>query len=288
MIFYTLHHLFHALFDNRWSETQINCLTALVGAIVYFLTYGYLTDYATGFSKLFKDWWWYIALVDMAVMAVLYRSYYGRSIITEVFEDAEDDKWDYDQKNHRYSPKEKPQPIQKQINNYYTDSQSKDNNAAIPDPYATQPVPMPTIIPDPNSTQPVPMPTAHVTSPPEFSDSDVQAEIDASLEHFQPRQQEGVIGYIIDDSDKNDPAFIAAQQQAVSVLCQAQKQAQKQTQKQTQKQRNDLNKVGSLLQAEFSKLDHDPTESEAMRIIENNIDKVVDDDSTIDQSEIEV
>ena len=105
MILFTLHHLFHALFDDRMTFVQINCLTALLGAIIYFLTYGYLVEYGLGLSKIIKDWWWHICVADVCVMAVIYRSYYGRTIIAELGVDTEDDHWDYNENKHRYREK---------------------------------------------------------------------------------------------------------------------------------------------------------------------------------------
>jgi len=107
MIFFTLHHLFHALFADIMTYIQINCLTALIGAICYFLTYGYMVEYANGFSRIIKDWWWYICVADISVMAVIYRNYYGRTIIAEVGVDTEDDHWDYNEEKHRYRKKQR-------------------------------------------------------------------------------------------------------------------------------------------------------------------------------------
>jgi len=104
MIFYLIHHLIRCLpFGNKWSEARLNCLTLVLGGCMYFVLYGFLTEYSTkGFFKIMKDFWIYFAFVDMVTMAILYRNFFGRPIMAEI--DNTPGEWEYDEDNHRYQP----------------------------------------------------------------------------------------------------------------------------------------------------------------------------------------
>jgi len=106
MIYFILHHLFDILpFTKDCKDVKKNCLTFLLGSIIHFIFYGMLKEYKlTGMLKVITDFYVYIVLVDAIAMGVLYKTYYGRSILNEVAAIDEDD-WDYDDEQHRYKRK---------------------------------------------------------------------------------------------------------------------------------------------------------------------------------------
>ena len=105
--FYILHHIFLMIFpDSIMSDLKRHCLTLVVGSILYFLLWGYVTSISTNWlTRAIKDWFLYLIVLDIAVMGILYRNYYGRSIINEIGDD-DSDKWEYDPNTHRFSKTE--------------------------------------------------------------------------------------------------------------------------------------------------------------------------------------
>lgn len=60
----------------------------------------------TGMSLVIREYWKYFVVIDAISMAIIYKCYYGRSIVNEVT--AEDNEvWDYDKKTHQYHKKKK-------------------------------------------------------------------------------------------------------------------------------------------------------------------------------------
>lgn len=98
MIFFLLHHLFQIL---PITDLRRNCLTFLIGSIIYFLLRGYLQDHNINWiTRTFIDWFWYLLAADVVAMGIIYREYYGRSIVEETFSDPE--KWQWDAEQHKY------------------------------------------------------------------------------------------------------------------------------------------------------------------------------------------
>ena len=103
--FFILHHILSAIFDEQqMSDVRRNCLTLVVGTICYFLVYGYVTSNYSSGNWLFKalhDWYGYLIIIDIFSVGIIYRSYYGRSIVNEIGDD-QCGKWDYQPETHQY------------------------------------------------------------------------------------------------------------------------------------------------------------------------------------------
>lgn len=83
------------------SDLQLNCITFLFGSVIYFISYGYVRENAQTFvGRMIKDWGIYIWLCDVVTMAILYRSHYGRSILSEGLDDPE--KWTWNDQTNQY------------------------------------------------------------------------------------------------------------------------------------------------------------------------------------------
>jgi len=102
--FFIIHHLFSLIFDTSMSDVRRNCLTLVVGSICYFLLYGYVTaNYSTGnwLFRALRDWYGLLIVIDIFSVGIIYRSYYGRSIVNEIGDD-QCGKWDYEPETHQY------------------------------------------------------------------------------------------------------------------------------------------------------------------------------------------
>lgn len=92
MLFFTIHHIIQNLpLTNGWQESKKNIVTFLVGAISYvFLTsflnskrYAGFTD-ANFFTFTLKNWLLWIIGIDIFAMAIVYKCYWGRTILSEL------------------------------------------------------------------------------------------------------------------------------------------------------------------------------------------------------------
>ena len=84
MFFYIFHHLNHYLFrPTDKTDAAVNVRTLIFGGIAYILLHGYLNK-STLSSYPFKDYFWWIFAIDVIAMSVIYRNYYGESIINEI------------------------------------------------------------------------------------------------------------------------------------------------------------------------------------------------------------
>ena len=91
-------------FSGDWAESKKNCLTFLIGGnlhLILFLIVQYLSK-NTGnmLAELFYRFYSVFVLIDMFTMAILYKCYWGRSIINEMENDG---RWHFDKENHKYS-----------------------------------------------------------------------------------------------------------------------------------------------------------------------------------------
>ena len=109
MFFYLVHEAINALpWTADWTEGRKNCLTLMIGAYMHFFTYMGL-DWVKGSSsnKIFEFFLrFYIGFIfiDAFTMAIKYKLFWGRSIVNEL-DDTADDKWKYDENKHRYVKK---------------------------------------------------------------------------------------------------------------------------------------------------------------------------------------
>jgi len=102
-IFFTIHNLSWGV---KLSNAQRNCRTFIYGICIYICIFliiknlhvnGYLHElYDAIFSSLMI-----LFMADIAVMAYIYRQYFGRNIIHELPKD-EDNRWKYDTDTHQY------------------------------------------------------------------------------------------------------------------------------------------------------------------------------------------
>lgn len=109
MIFYLFHNIINNInFTDNWNESKKNCLTLIVGGTLYvilyvLLEYLYKKTYNIFFDLMHK-FFFYFVIVDAITMAVLYKLYWGRSIINEIT--PSEDKWHLDEENHKYKSHE--------------------------------------------------------------------------------------------------------------------------------------------------------------------------------------
>jgi hypothetical protein len=120
-IFYTLHSILP--WSDSLTEGQRNCRLFMIGSFIYVIIYVLLKNlqYYGYIDKIMIDAYlnalFYLILADAAVMAYIYKSYYGRSILNEVNADDKDsDKWIYDNNTHKYYVKpEQVKILEKEI-----------------------------------------------------------------------------------------------------------------------------------------------------------------------------
>ncbi len=110
MLFYLLHNLINNLqLTDGWKESKKNCLTFIVGATIYILLY-VLAEYLqrkTGYLvfELFHKFFFYFVIIDAITMAVLYKLYWGRSILNEIIPN-ENSNWVFKDDDHKYVKRE--------------------------------------------------------------------------------------------------------------------------------------------------------------------------------------
>jgi hypothetical protein len=84
MFFYIFHHINHYLFKPLdKTDASVNVRTLILGGIAYILLHGYING-PTLSSYVFKDYFWWIFSIDVIAMSVIYRNFYGESIINEI------------------------------------------------------------------------------------------------------------------------------------------------------------------------------------------------------------
>lgn len=84
------------------KDIQRNCLTLLFGTILYILTLGFLRlrIKINPYFEVFHNFYAFIIFADMCTMAVIYREYYGRNIVSEITDSPTD--WTYDDNTKKY------------------------------------------------------------------------------------------------------------------------------------------------------------------------------------------
>jgi hypothetical protein len=120
MIFYTLHEMFNILDVNtengKIDHGKRNSKLFLLGTFIWIIVFVLAWNFKLGFFGPRKIWTdsiiyglWVMLFADLFVMAYIYRSYFGRSVLWEIDED-HDEFFDYDDKKHKYK-KKNPQTI---------------------------------------------------------------------------------------------------------------------------------------------------------------------------------
>ncbi len=92
MIFYAVHNIMHHTPGiKNWSESKKNITTLLVGGLLYIFLLSFvqsepyrpLVD-SNFFLFTLKNWFLWIVLLDMTAMAIVYKNYWGRTILDEL------------------------------------------------------------------------------------------------------------------------------------------------------------------------------------------------------------
>ena len=117
MIFYLIHNFIN-IFAENWKESRKNCFTLIIGATMYILLY-VLLEYVfktSGnlFIQILHRFFLYFVIVDIFTMAIIYKIYWGRSILNE---GGDDDDWILtdDHKYKRKSNSEVSQDVSKTV-----------------------------------------------------------------------------------------------------------------------------------------------------------------------------
>lgn len=92
MIFFILHHIIHNTpVIKDWKESKKNITTFLVGSVLYVFLLSFLQSnrYASlvnGTFVLFtlKNWFLWIIGIDITAMAIIYKNFWGRTILDEL------------------------------------------------------------------------------------------------------------------------------------------------------------------------------------------------------------
>ena len=120
-IYYIIHTLTNK--SNAENNGAKNCRTFLFGSVIYIILYMVLMHFSlkNPFSyDIFKTGLILLIGADIATMAYIYKSYYGRFIINEF--DENNDNWKFNKDTHNYKKKtDSDYMIEKEINNLKTD-----------------------------------------------------------------------------------------------------------------------------------------------------------------------
>ena len=103
-IFYSLHHVFLPNTDN-FARGKRNCATFIIGSIIYSVIYGVMMHLKYLYGKVIDAMLSVLTCIicaDVAVMAIEYKIYYGRSIIHEIGDDSHDE-FKFNDLDHKYT-----------------------------------------------------------------------------------------------------------------------------------------------------------------------------------------
>ena len=83
-----------------------NTRTFFFGSILHWLFYVFLNTVSTTIPSMlvFKNFYYIFWMIDAITMAIIYKTYYNRSIMNEL-DDYADKKWVYNNKNDNYEHK---------------------------------------------------------------------------------------------------------------------------------------------------------------------------------------
>src|SRR3989304_639972 len=127
MIFYLVHHIMN-YFTLDWREGKKNCLTFIIGANLHlflFLFIQYLAKNSGNmYIELFYRFYFVFVIIDVIAMAILYKCYWGRSIVNEM---GAEDNWEYDAEKHKYARKT-ANPHEENTNNKIDPINANNNN----------------------------------------------------------------------------------------------------------------------------------------------------------------
>lgn len=106
-IFYTLHHILPSATNKEYGKR--NTRVFMIGAIIYIILYAILrhTQLIPKFTKSFdilNTCFILLFIADVASVSYLYKSFFGRTIISEIGT-KNNKKWLYDKEKHTYKVK---------------------------------------------------------------------------------------------------------------------------------------------------------------------------------------
>ena len=130
-IYYSIHSLTKKADGEK--DGPKNARTFLFGSMIYIIIYMFLSHYGLKNKQLIgllKTGFYLLLLADLATMAYIYKSYYGRLITNEILStDKEDKDWKYNEKKHEYSLKtETDKKIENEIEKVQADYNMKEIN----------------------------------------------------------------------------------------------------------------------------------------------------------------
>ncbi len=84
MFLYLFHKLNHSLFKSKnKSDGALNVRTIMFGGIAYILFHAFINSSQMK-NYFFKDYFWWLMLLDIFVMGIIYKMYYNRSMFKEL------------------------------------------------------------------------------------------------------------------------------------------------------------------------------------------------------------
>ena len=106
-IFYLLHNIIHNVLNLDKSDGQKNCITFLLGTIIWIVFWVILFYFRKSFIyDACRTGFFVILLADCIVLAYLYKTYYGRFIFNEIGEDPSTTSWKFDEETKKYRKKD--------------------------------------------------------------------------------------------------------------------------------------------------------------------------------------
>lgn len=100
MYFYIFHQINQVIRKDEDEDGSVNVRTLILGGIMYIITHAIISN-PNSSMYLYKNYLLYFFLLDVFAMGIIYKKYYGRSILKEMNEYDTDI---YDEKNHKYLP----------------------------------------------------------------------------------------------------------------------------------------------------------------------------------------
>ena len=98
---------------NDATDLKYNCSTLIIGTVFHVVTFAYLRSVSLrsggdGIIGQLFNWYMYIVVADISSMAIIYKNYYNRTILSEI-DPSQDDNYEWDEENHKYVPKQRSQ-----------------------------------------------------------------------------------------------------------------------------------------------------------------------------------
>ena len=132
MIYYFIHNFLNLFsYTSEWKESRKHCLNFIFGSTFYvtlFVFLQYLTKTTQHlFIELITKFFPLFVIIDALGMAIIYKIYWGRSILSEI-DATREYNWTFDKKKHKYYKKDilrnekKKKKIEKELMNYYNKS----------------------------------------------------------------------------------------------------------------------------------------------------------------------